>query len=252
MIKKKEFPEYDPNEIELHVKDMLKRKKWLQNISREQIHQLLDKTFHFLSKPETDYFIVASLIQKKLMYEPTDIEKLAYQFLLERINNGIKLLNKQNKTSEKCQLYIDTEGRRDQTISGKIKHELEDGEKYSNLELIKLDVYFMRSQYSNMLQITDCIAYAIRRYWRENNNQNRYDQKWNDYYCLIEPKFSKYRGKFIGVGLKIFPEPPFNVMSTNDKNKRQEKGKEISQKGSVFRLSNSFYNVTSQTAEKGL
>jgi len=123
-IKKKEFPEYDPNEIELHVKDMLQRKKYFQGISREQIYQLLDKIFEFLSKPEVDYFLVASVIKKELMYESTGIEEWAYKFVLERINKNIEFLNKQNHTSEKCQLYMDTEGERDYLMSNRIGWEL--------------------------------------------------------------------------------------------------------------------------------
>lgn len=49
-IKKKILPEYDPNDIELHVKDMLKRKGFFKNISTIQTYQLLDKTFQFLSE----------------------------------------------------------------------------------------------------------------------------------------------------------------------------------------------------------
>jgi len=205
-IKKKELLEYDPNEIELHVKDMLKRKKCFQGISREQIYQLLDKTFEFLSKPETDYFIVASVIKKKLMYESTGIEEWAYKFVLERINKNIEFLNKQNNTSEKCNLVIDTEGERDYLMSNRIGWELKHGTEYSNLELINKDIVFLDSKSNNMLQITDCISYAVRKYHRKNTGNTQYIQKWEDYYNYIKPRFRNKNNKHHIIGLKIFPE----------------------------------------------
>lgn len=110
------LPECDPNDIELHVKDMTHRNGIFKDIPTSQTNLLLDKTFQLLSKPETNYFIVASVIKKELMYESTDIEEWAYKFVLERINDGVKLLNKQNNTYEKCKLYIDTEGERNYSI----------------------------------------------------------------------------------------------------------------------------------------
>ena len=208
-IKKKEFPEYDPNKIELHVKDMLKRKRFFQNVSREQTYQLLDKTFQFLSEPTTDYFIVSSIIKKELMYELTDIEEWAYRFVLERINKSVEFLNKQDNTIQKCKLIIDNEGEHNFGISSRIEWELKYGSKYSKFKFILGKPDFVDSKDNTMMQMTDCISYTIRKYHRKNRGNYSYTQKWREYYKSIEPKFSgkhtKYNG---GGGLKIFPEVP--------------------------------------------
>jgi len=205
-IKKKEFPEYDPNKIELHAKDMIQRNGFFKNIPITQIYQLLDKTFEFLSKPEVDYFLVASVIKKELMYESTGIEEWAYKFVLERINKNIEFLNKQNNTSEKCNLIIDTESERNFMISNRINRILKQGTEYSNLELINKDIAFLDSKSSNMLQITDCISYAIRKYHRKNTGNSQYIQKWENYYCSIKPRFRNKNNPLHIIGLKIFPE----------------------------------------------
>jgi len=204
-IKKKILPEYDPNDIELHVKDMLKRKGFFKNIPTSQTYQLLNNTFQFLSEDSTDYFIVASVIKKELMYESTDIEEWAYRFILERINGGIEFLNKQNNTTEKCKLFVDNEGEHNFGISSRIEWELKYGTKYSNLELLgKPD--FVDSKNDIMIQVTDCISYAIRKYHRKNNGNYSYTQKWRKYYRSIEPKFRNKNKQHKGTGLKIFPE----------------------------------------------
>ncbi len=205
-IKKNELPEYYPKNMELHVKNMLKRKGIFKNISTSQTYNLLDKTFQFLSEGDTDYFIVSSIIKKELMYELTDIEEWAYRFVLERINGGIELLNKQNSANEKCQLIIDNDGERNFQISSRIDWELKYGSKYSKFEFILGKPDFVDSKSNNMMQITDCIPYAIRKHYRKNRGNYSYIEKWRKYYNLIEPKFRSENRKYKGVGLKVFPE----------------------------------------------
>ncbi len=207
-IKTKEFPEWGPTQIELHVKDMLKRKRIFQGISREQVYQTLDKIFQFLSESHLNYFITFSVIKKDLMYELTDIEEWAYRFILKRIDSGIQILNKQLNTNEKCKLIIDNEGEQNFGISSCIGWELKYGTKYCKFESILGKPHFVDSKDDNMMQITDCISYAIRKHHRKNTGNYSYTQKWRKYYHSIEPKFRSDNGRYKGVGLKLFPEVP--------------------------------------------
>ncbi len=221
-IKKKTLPEYDPQDIELHAKDMIQRNDTFKNISISQTYQLLDKTFQFLSKPDTDIFITSSLIKKDMLYQKTDPEKWAYTFLSEKINEEMAAKNRQNGTSEKCKLIVDTEKDRDFNIRVMIEHVLKYQTKYSDYKWMKREVEFIDSKDSNLMQIVDCSAYAIRKHWRDGNNQNEYEQKWHDYYSQIKPKFRNNNGKIIDVGLKIFPNPPLFTIPFCEKNKIDE------------------------------
>ena len=64
-----------------------------------------------------------------------------------------------------------------------------------------------------MMQMTDCVSYAIRKYHRKNSGNYKYTQKWITYYNLIKPKFRNKNDRYKGVGLKVFPEVP--ILTSN-------------------------------------
>jgi len=81
---------------------------------------------------------------------------------------------------------------------------LNKGTHYSQLGYLIEDPLFTDSKWRNLSQVVDCIAYCIRKKYR-NNNDNKHTRNWEKYYSLIESKFHNKDGNYLRYGLKIFP-----------------------------------------------
>lgn len=136
-IKKDYFKNIDPNMIEFHVTSMLHRDDYFKGMKPKHLYKILDDIFSLISSSQDDYFITTSLIKKDMLYQETDPEKWAYTFLLEKINEEVVAKNRQNGTSERCKLIVDTEKDRDFDIRVMIEHVLKYQTKYSDYKWVK-------------------------------------------------------------------------------------------------------------------
>jgi len=210
-IKIKHFPRLNPEDIELHAKDILNRKGVFKRLDWDEIYAIFDDVFAFISDADTDICIIAVVILKERMFRGKDIEKWAYRLLVERINT---FLDKNNETRilasmapEFGIMIIDSCGfKRDARLRKKITGMLKSGTHYSDLKYLIEDPLFTDSKWRILSQLVDCVAYAIRKHFRNPPKPSFHDKNWEKYFKLINNKFdTDESGRIDGCGLKVFP-----------------------------------------------
>jgi len=68
------------------------------------------------------------------------------------------------------------------------------------------DPLFTDSKWRNLSQLVDCVAYAIRKHFRNPPKPSFHDKNWESYFKLIYDKLdADESGKIDGCGLKVFP-----------------------------------------------
>ena len=209
-LKEKHFPKLNPESVEFHAKDMMNRDGIYKNIGWQKIYSIFDDIFSVISDKDTQLTIIASLIKKAELRKQIDLEIWGYRFVFERIN---KYLNQRNEAlleagmpHEYGIMIMDSEGKtKDQKLRDKLVEMLREGTFYSKLDYLIEDPLFTDSKWRNLSQIVDCVAYCIRKHYR-NNKSNNHTTNWNRYFTMIENKFHNVNGKYLGYGVKIFPD----------------------------------------------
>ncbi|WGM89561.1 MAG: DUF3800 domain-containing protein [Candidatus Bathyarchaeum tardum] len=210
-IKTKHFPDLPPQKIELHAKDMLNRNGIFNGLNWDKIYGIFEDIFEFLADNETEVCTIAVVINKAKMYHGKDIEKWAYRLTVERIN---KFLEKNNGESisrgEPPQfgiMIIDSCGfKPDERLREKVSEMLDNGTHYSDLKYLIENPLFTNSKWRNLSQLVDCVAYAVRKKFRNSSSPSFHDENWFKYYDKIFCKFDKNEdGKVEGCGIKVFP-----------------------------------------------
>ena len=154
-------------------------------------------------------WLIAVLINKSKLYRNVDPELWSYRLLFERLNSFIEKQNAQlaeaGFANEYGMMIMDSEGvKKDQRLRSKLVNMLRHGTLYSQLDYIIEDPLFTDSKWRNLSQLVDCIAYGIRKQYR-NNTPSFHTEHWKKYYKQIETKFDNPTGDYRNYGLKIFP-----------------------------------------------
>jgi hypothetical protein len=210
-IKVKHFPRLPPQDIELHAKDMLNRQDIFKRLSWDEIYAIFDDVFDFLSDPQTDICMIAVVIRKESMYTGKDIEKWAYRLMVERINKFLEKNNEKAILAGMAPQYgimiIDSCGfKPDARLRKKVSQMLKHGTRYSDLDYLIEDPLFTDSKWRNLSQMVDCVAYAVRKKYRNSPNPSFHDKNWFGYFKKIFSKFDTNEdGKTYGCGIKAFP-----------------------------------------------
>jgi len=212
-IKLKHFPRLSPEDIELHAKDMLNRdENVFKRLNWGEIYAIFDDVFDFLSDDETDICLIAIVIDKRKMYKGKDIEQWAYRLLVERINKFLEKNNEKLISAEYTPQYgimiIDScSYKADQKLRKTITEMLKEGTYYSDLKYLIEDPLFTDSKWRNLSQLVDCVAYAVRKKFRNSPNPSFHDAHWFSYYEKIFCKFDDdENGTVLGCGVKVFPQ----------------------------------------------
>lgn len=208
-IKKKHFPDLLPENVEFHAKDMLNLEGIYKGLKWEKIYEIFDDFFNFITNDTTHLTIVASLIKKKELRKKIDLELWGHRFLFERLNTYLNIQNEflaqAGNPHEYGIMIIDTEGfKKDQKLRNKLVGMLSDGTYYSELDYLIEDPLFTDSKWRNLSQVVDCVAYCIRKHYRD-NTPSIHTTKWSEYFSMIEKKFHNKNGYYLRYGLKIFP-----------------------------------------------
>ena len=208
-IKLTHFPNLPDAEVEFHAKDMVNHKGIFAKLSWTQIYAIFDDIFDFVANPNTQLAIIAVLIDKSKLDPDKDIEQWAFRLLFERLN---KYLEKKNAALIQSLMpnefgisIMDSEGPvKDQNLRKKIYPMLRYGTMYSKLTYLIEDPLFTDSKWRSLSQLADCIAYCVRKKYRQ-NKPSFHTYHWLGYFPKIESKFDNKNGRYLGLGLKIFP-----------------------------------------------
>ncbi|MHB8700059.1 MAG: DUF3800 domain-containing protein [Nitrososphaerales archaeon] len=209
-IKLTHFPSLPDSEIEIHAKDMLNHNGLFKQMSWDQIYAVFEDVFSLISDPDMEICLIAVQIDKKKLHRSKDIETWAYRLLFERINRFVERRNAElieaNFAHEYGIMIFDTEGeKKDQRLRAKLFDMLRTGTNYSDLSCLIEDPMFTDSKWRNLSQLTDCVAYCVKKKFRA-NTPSIHTAHWDSYFEKIKSRFDcNDRGIYEGYGLKIFP-----------------------------------------------
>jgi len=186
-IKLKHFPNLPDESVEIHAKDMMNHDDIFKRMSWDEIYAVLIDVFNFLSDPLTDLSIIAVLIKKSKLYKSVDPEIWAHRLLFERLNTfiskqNVKLLEA-GFSNEYGIMIMDSEGeKKDQRLRNRLTSMLRHGTMFSQLNYIIEDPLFTDSKWRNLSQLADCVAYGIRKHYRDNNSPSFHTTHWEKFY----------------------------------------------------------------------
>ena len=211
------FPTIDDSAIELHASEMVNHENEFQNLTNSQIFDILEACYNLISN--IDCCLIASVIRKDNIYSNIKsrsdindwIEVWGHRILFERICLYLDKVNEENVSNgipiDYGILLIDSVNRRyDQLLRKKILELFEKGTYYIKNKYLIEDPLFISSQYRNLTQLVDLVSFIVRRRYRNNSSNSFFNQKYLEYFNLIENKFdTDENGTIEGCGIKFFP-----------------------------------------------
>lgn len=208
-LKNKYFPKIDLDNVEFHAKDIAYNKKVYTSLTFDQRFHLFEDIYSLISKIECT--IIGTIIRKnKIRKKDLDIELWAFRLLFDRFCKLLERRNKDEKKPNEYALLLFDSIR--PVYDLKLRHKIIDmfrrGTYYNQNDYIIEDPLFISSSYRNMVQLVDCIAFCIRRKYRETSTKKSYlDIYFDRYFEIIKDKIDKDKhGKIDGYGIKIFPK----------------------------------------------
>lgn len=209
-LKQKYFPNAKYDEIEIHATDIFNHKRAFKNMSLDKRIQIFRDVMTIIS--EIDCSVSAVVIRKnKLRSDTLEVDTYAMELLFERLCYFHSVANGSNKMEGKDEQYgilmIDSvNAKYDNKVRAKIRSLLDSGTKYVKNEYLIGDPIFVDSNYRHLSQLVDCVAYCIRRRFREAEVDEYDRQVFSEFFGTIEPKLLTNGSTTKGYGLKIFPD----------------------------------------------
>jgi len=194
------FPNFPPEDIEFHAKQIRNKNGIFSHFDEEQIKNIFEQFYNTVSNMPIKVISILvnkrEILQKQIKFNP--IEDKSWECLLERFDMFIAENNKEN--TQFGLAIIDSEGERiDTELRGKIRKIVKTGTNFHKFRYIIEDVLFTYSHWRNLTQISDMIAYCI----VKNKESN---QLFSKYFKKIENKLHcDENGCYSGFGLKIIP-----------------------------------------------
>ena len=215
-LKMKWFPDLPPSEVEFHAYEIVNQKRMYKSLGKDVSLLILEEIYELIAN--IDCTLLASVIHKRKLYKLKDqdvIELWSHRFLFERV---CKFLDKENarriSSNESPQygiLLIDSINTRyNATIKRKYQNFFNKGTHFQQNEYLIEDPMFVDSQYRNMAQLVDVVAYTVNRRTNvisKTSNRNQVDEVIKTGYQTILPKFDTgSSGTVDGCGIKHFPK----------------------------------------------
>lgn len=208
-IKKKYFPGHNPNQIELHAKDILhlRSEGYWSCLSKNQNYDLFQEIYSLISN--TDCKIISVIVDKEKIRKPTlDLEEWGFKILYERVCYALFKINKSNELPEYAMFILDAiQPKYDKKVRAKILKYFKYGSEHAPNKYLIEDPIFSESHWKNHCQLVDCIALCVRRnFMFDPKKPSITNSKFKEFYSLIEKRFNKDKhGNIPGAGLVIFP-----------------------------------------------
>jgi len=203
-LKSTYFPNLSADKVEFHAKEIAQGDSIYKSMKLEERMQIFEDIYTLIAKTECN--ILSTLIDKTKIYAHNfDIEYWALKLLFERICIWLEKQNEKNELPEHAILLIDSVNTKyDQKRRDKLLPWIRRGTCYRNNKYIIEDPLFVTSSYRSLSQLTDCIAYCIRRKYRP--SKKKLDGYFDKFFEIIYKKIDKNKyGDIINAGLKIFP-----------------------------------------------
>jgi len=93
-------------------------------------------------------------------------------------------------------------------ISNTMKNFVEEGSMFINSQYLIEDIFFVDSEFRNLIQLVDFVAWISRKYYiNKMNKSNKENEKYiTNCFDIINKSFDKDKfGNIIGAGIKIHP-----------------------------------------------
>lgn len=226
VFKRKYFSRYDPYNIELHAKNIFHKKGiFIKELKGNRNFELLDDFYDVISP--LPLVVITVVIDKKALEHKQSVNlydviftpyQICWHFLIERL---CKFLNKKNlefdisgEGNQFGLLLIDNQSNKRQNRKVRItilnyirgKKYLKIGKKVISTKYLFKEIHFLESEFYNLSQITDMIAYTVNRKYSSKNKSSKIDIYNEKYYQKIEKLFdTDVYGVIEGCGIKIYP-----------------------------------------------
>ncbi|MGQ4873289.1 MAG: DUF3800 domain-containing protein [Promethearchaeia archaeon] len=218
-IKKHFFPNLSDREVELHAHEITNHNGPFELLNEDDLFDLLRTCYELIAN--IDCCLIAIIIKKKKIY-PFIIKKgknyinnwishWGYKLLFERIcyyleKENRKKIIKGEHIDYGIMLIDSVNDVFDKILRDKMIKWLKEGSEYANNKYLIEDPLFISSEYRNLSQLTDLIAFIVRRKFRDNSTDSIYQKNYLKYFKIIERKFDKNKhGNIFGSGIKLFP-----------------------------------------------
>lgn len=202
-IKRKHFPGADIHGIEFHVRDMVRHKGSYRRMSLRRIIPIWDDIFKVAGDPATPIMLIAVAIRKDQVGHEDDLVRLGYGLLFERIECHVQDGLREAGGDDHALLILDNEKfMMNDKLLETLMPILRNGTQSCDFRHIIRPPAFTDSKMSNMIQVSDSVAYAIQKKY---GTGGRHAEIWSDYFDRLGPNFYSRDGRYEGVGLEIFP-----------------------------------------------
>lgn len=212
-FKAKWFPKLSPETVELHGVDIAYGKKVFRSLGPAGTLQLLDEVYRLIAG--FDCTLVAVIVDKKRCWAGVSPFVWAHRLLFERFCKFLEKKNTarvaQNLAPHYGLMMIDSISVRfDNKTRTLLREFFKTGTLYLTNEFLIDDMHFVESQYRNMSQITDLVAYCLGRTEFIKANPTRtttaLDKTMMSAFNTLRPKFdTDQAGRVRGCGIKRFP-----------------------------------------------
>lgn len=189
------------NLTELHMRKLYNKNKKVMNNEKSRPAKIINEVYDVISRSPLTLFCMS--IDKPKEFRRTndkaDIENLAWDLLLNRLNISIDKMCRQYSTEEFALLIMDETNQRDDLrIRDYVKELRESGTTYQNLNRLIEDPVFTPSHWRNLVQLADAVVCCSKFYIRGEDFFTMQFEK-------IKDKFSKgANGSIINAGFKVW------------------------------------------------
>ena len=196
-IKKEHFPNTDLNQLEIHIYDIVERKRVFEGISLTTKSAFLKSIYSLIASfPVVIISVIIRKIEFVERHPDLNLEYNAWKLLLERVE---MFLSSEQKETYGLIIMDSICRDRDEYVREIVNNLRQYGTYFIDLTHLIEDIFFTKSNLRNLTQLADAVAYCTRQYMRDN-------PEFMQYWQIIEPKFHRdLQGNIMGYGLKIYP-----------------------------------------------
>jgi len=205
-LKRKYFPDADPNEIEIHMKDLAHHRGVFKDLGLENERKLIREIGDLI--PLTNCTLTTVCMNKAALYgdHKEHVLEFALKFLFERVCTFLdEYSGIERHRPEFGILMLDSiSPQMDNKIRIQMMGLIKNGTEYRRSEYFLDQPMFVRSCDDHIMQLADYASYCMKRRIMGELDKNEDNRKmYREITDKLQPRFLAYGKK--GLGLKIYP-----------------------------------------------